>query len=496
MKNILINLILSLVFTPVVFSQKIGFTWEKNHQGERGYLEAQHVLRTSDGGYAITGISQSNRLASALMKADADGNKQWLKVLGSDSVQMSADFSIEKNGNIISYGIIDPKGLVPPMFFKGFLFTFETNGSGSGDSLYYEYSQEGSLRYPGLFIPVSQNRILKAGIEFGAKDTNSINLRLTSDDTKLIWEKSIFRYPSTQMNAVRGVAEFENGYGIVATVIYDIPYVLFLRTDAEGKTIYEKKISGGDLKKASGITVTKDNGYALLTESSYKAPGTEKQRTDCVIYLFDAQNEKEFQHTITDTTVDFVFGNNIQQTHDGGFVIVGMTAMKTTDPNQGSVDFLSAQFFMRKIDATGKLQWHKSWGKENSMSILRYVLPEPDGNYIVGGVEGDEMYLAKIQETGTSVVEEHSQLSPLLSVSPNPVGAAKAEISYTVRASGATTITLLNALGQEMNVIVNQQLEPGSYSAFVSSDKLPNGVYFVRCTNGQYSSTQKLVIAK
>ena len=84
----------------------------------------------------------------------------------------------------------------------------------------------------------------------------------------------------------------------------------------------------------------------------------------------------------------------------------------------------------------------------------------------------------------------------LANVNPNPVSAQGAEIDFSVAFTAPTEIVLYNTQGQIVMNLVNQTLQPGSYTVSMPTDKLSNGVYYYKMVSGTYSATKELVIQK
>jgi len=57
-------------------------------------------------------------------------------------------------------------------------------------------------------------------------------------------------------------------------------------------------------------------------------------------------------------------------------------------------------------------------------------------------------------------------------------------------------LKLYNASGQEVQVLVNQSLQPGTYEVDWNASSHPSGVYFYKLTSGDYTQTKKMVLIK
>lgn len=78
---------------------------------------------------------------------------------------------------------------------------------------------------------------------------------------------------------------------------------------------------------------------------------------------------------------------------------------------------------------------------------------------------------------------------------PNPFN-PKANIEIQISKLSFVKLTIYNILGNEMNIIVNQELRPGIYRVDVDGTNYPSGVYYYRLTAGDFVDTKKMVLIK
>ena len=80
-----------------------------------------------------------------------------------------------------------------------------------------------------------------------------------------------------------------------------------------------------------------------------------------------------------------------------------------------------------------------------------------------------------------------------ISVYPNPFK-GNAEINYNLVSSGSVRITLYNALGQRINVLVDEYKDAGNYKFNLNTSDLPSGVYSCEIiVNGETSKYNKVI---
>jgi len=57
-------------------------------------------------------------------------------------------------------------------------------------------------------------------------------------------------------------------------------------------------------------------------------------------------------------------------------------------------------------------------------------------------------------------------------------------------------ITILNAIGEEVAIVLNEDKETGFHKAEFNAASLPSGVYFYQLKAGEFISTKKMLLIK
>ena len=83
----------------------------------------------------------------------------------------------------------------------------------------------------------------------------------------------------------------------------------------------------------------------------------------------------------------------------------------------------------------------------------------------------------------------------LLQNYPNPFNPSTT-ISYQLSANSFVTLKVFDVLGREVETLVNQRQNAGSYTVTFDASKLPSGVYFYRLTTGSLVETKKMAVLK
>jgi len=142
-----------------------------------------------------------------------------------------------------------------------------------------------------------------------------------------------------------------------------------IKTDAYGNKEWDRTFGGSESDWGSSVQQTKDGGYILLgyTESY----GTGKE--DFWLIKTDSQGNKEWDRTFGGSEADW--GTSVQQTADGGYILLGDTV---------SYGAGSADFWLIKTDSQGNKQWAKTFGGSET-EWGSSVQQTEDGGYILLG---------------------------------------------------------------------------------------------------------------
>jgi Secretion system C-terminal sorting domain len=100
-------------------------------------------------------------------------------------------------------------------------------------------------------------------------------------------------------------------------------------------------------------------------------------------------------------------------------------------------------------------------------------------------------------DAGPASAEDDLIISSLdLKVSPNPAISDNVTISFSIETPVRTTIKLSDAMGREIETIMDREMLSGSQSRTVNIDNLSSGAYYITLTVGERSITKLLNITK
>ena len=117
-----------------------------------------------------------------------------------------------------------------------------------------------------------------------------------------------------------------------------------------------------------------------------------------------------------------------------------------------------------------------------------------DGNYSYRLKQID--YLGRYDYSNIIEIELRAFNSFLLEQNfPNPFNPATT-IGYGIDAKSEVKLAVLNAIGEEVALLVNEEKESGYHTVEFNAANLPSGVYFYRFQAGSFVETKKMLLLK
>ena len=159
--------------------------------------------------------------------------------------------------------------------------------------------------------------------------------------------------------------------------------VIITNSSASGLISSVSTFGGSKNDSAQAIVSTSDGGYAVLGYTqSMDGDITDKQNEsfDFWVLKFNEENEIQWNKTYGGTEDDK--GQDIIQTTDGGYAILGSSFSNDEDVsgNQGQNDY-----WLAKLDTSGNISWQKSYGYPGADYGIS-VIQTNDSGYLITGV--------------------------------------------------------------------------------------------------------------
>ncbi len=186
------------------------------------------------------------------------------------------------------------------------------------------------------------------------------------------------------------IAGYTEGFGVGNTAVYVI------RTDVDGRRIWERVYDEGHISRGHSIIPTDDNAF-LITGEIINVPQDFQKN----VYLLKINNRgdllwsKQFGGMENDSGWRIIPSKN-----DGGYLILG----KTASSGNGGDDV-----YLIKVDDNGNEQWSNAYGTSGNDNG-RGIVETTDGYLITGSAfstasNSTDLYLLKIDFAGNKVWE-------------------------------------------------------------------------------------------
>jgi hypothetical protein len=169
-----------------------------------------------------------------------------------------------------------------------------------------------------------------------------------------------------------------------------------------------KYFGGVDVDEASDVQQTVDGGYIIIGTTKSEGKGG----SDMYIIKADARGNEEWHRTYGDSLDDL--GSSVQQTNEGGYIFLG--TFRYVVPG---VDSNKTDAFVIKTDAAGDTLWTMKYGYSGTNEEGISIRQTSDNGYIIvsntDAVNDGDMLVIKISSLG--VLEQPLAIHPS---SPSP----------------------------------------------------------------------------
>jgi len=150
----------------------------------------------------------------------------------------------------------------------------------------------------------------------------------------------------------------------------------------------------------------------------------------------------------------------------------------------------------------GSISWNLDFTADLVNGSLEGICVDPN-NYV--WAVGNHDYILKYsQSVGIIKISELVKDFKLYQNYPNPFNPStiirfqipNSENGKWKIENGKITLKIYDILGKEIETLINEKLNPGTYEATFNASQYPSGVYFYRLTTEGYNETKKMILLK
>lgn len=427
--------------------------WQKSYGGS-GIDIANSIKSTSDGGYIVAGLTQSNDGDVTvnygfsdywIVKLNSIGNILWQKSFGGSKSDVANSIQITPDGGYVVAG-----------------GTRSNNGDVTGNhGSYYDYwvlklDAIGDLQWQKCFG--------------GSSEDHAYNIQLTLDGGYILVGQSFYNGGDVTGN---------NG-------AYDYWVV---KLDTNGVLQWQKSLGGSSYDIAYHIKPTTDGGYVITgyTESNNGDVTGYHGSQDAWVVKIDAIGNIQWQKSLGGSSYDVAYAT--QNTSDGGYIVAS-----SSNSNDGDVsgNHGIGDIWIVKLNSVGSIQWQKSMGGSGSESA-NAIQTTADGGYIVAGstdsTDGDvtgnhggvDFWVVKLapDALGTSTYNKDNII-----IYPNPV-----QNVLQIQSATLAQISKVKIIDVQGKIVLEQTQNTNT----INVETLAKGIYLLETYSGNEKQISKFI---
>ncbi|MDR3272603.1 MAG: T9SS type A sorting domain-containing protein, partial [Flavobacteriaceae bacterium] len=407
MKKILFSLVaFSLAGIAAAQTQAPAIEWQKCLGGSGGDM-ASSIQQTSDGGYIVAGITNSNdgdvsgnhgNSDGWVVKLNPSGEIDWQKCLGGSDYDSASSIQQTSDGGYIVAGRTSSNdGDVSGNHggnSDGWVVKLDASGAvqwqkclGGSNSEVFNAIQQTS---DGGYIVAGYTNSNDGDVSgnHGSDDFWVVKLNASGE---LLWQKCL---GGSGQDSVYSIQQTSDGGYIAAgfTTSNDGDVSGFhggyydgwvVKLDASGNLLWQKCLGGSGFEDwAYSIQQTSDGGYIVAgyTSSNDGDVSGFHGGYDGWVVKLDTSGKLLWQKCLGGSDWDFLY--SIQQTSDGGYIVAGYTISNDGDVSENNGNYHEA--WIVKLDASENLLWQKCLGG-SYYEVFNSIQQTSDGGYIVAG---------------------------------------------------------------------------------------------------------------
>jgi len=385
MKRVILIIVLFLVFASFM---SLNAQWARTYGGnDNEYLFS--IQETKDGGYIAAGWTESFATGDEniwILKIDSLGDVEWEKTYGGVGRDLGGHLQQTADGGYILGGTTDSFGTGG---FDRWILKLDSSG---GIEWQHSYGGVDNDFSGPMYQTTDGGYIVSGRIQpYGAGDGNLLVMKLNSSGD-IEWQRTYGTGPK-DFNSIDFQQTNDGGF-IAAGSSYSfgagLSDVWILKLYSNGNIEWQKTYGGSNYEYPACIQQTEDGGYIVLGNTKSFGAGN----YDCWIFKLDFTGNIEWQRTFG--SIDYDNANFIIQTKEGGYIFTGYSY------SFGNGD---SDIWIIKLNRTGDIEWQHLYGGNGSESSSLVEQTE-EGDYLIAGITDsygigyDDALILKISSSG------------------------------------------------------------------------------------------------
>ncbi len=333
---------------------------------------AYSVSQTSDGGYVLTGFTESYGAGSRdlwLIKTDELGNLLWSNTVGlSNWDEGRAVIQTDDQGFIVSGSITS--------YFTGTVDVLLAKFNSSGELMWTKsYGESGSESGLSVQQTADGGYVIAGYTSSWGAGSDDLYLLKTDSQGNIEWDQT---FGGSQVDWGRSVQQTADGCYIVTgyTSSYGSGYedVWLIKTDEEGNLQWDRTYGGSQSDVGSNVQQTFEGGYIIsATTDSYGAGSKD-------LWIIKTDSNGNLQWDGTYGGSDWDRGHFIEQTSDGGYIVAGDTRSFGSGSSDAILVRITSEVGIEDIETNNSPAFISIPNPIHSSSStqIEFILPEPD----------------------------------------------------------------------------------------------------------------------
>jgi uncharacterized delta-60 repeat protein len=467
--------------------------WVRTYTGYGGntYEVGDFIQPTADGGFLIVQNTDSFGAGNGdvwVLKLNGDGTIVWQKTYGGSGIDKAYSIQVTADGGYVMAGYSDSFNGPPS---QGDAWVVKLNADGT-IAWQKTYGDGGDTVDVGKVIQqTSDGGFILAGrtASFGAGNDDFWILKLNGSGA-ISWENT---YGGSAFDEPNAIQETADGGFIVTGRTYSYGEGLFdtwvLKLNADGTVDWEKTYGESSNDVAYDIQETADGGFIVVgyTDSFGAGAG------DILLLKLNGDGTVAWQKTYGGTALDYAV--SIEETTDTGFVMAGRTQSFGAGDND---------LWVLKLNNSGTIVWQRAFG--GAASDVGLSVEQVGGGFVVVGAtesfgeSGPNLWVSRLNSNGeipacAAMDNSNAVVSNASAITQDTSGIVEASsaISTTTNVlpqDAASETSVICEFAAPPDLAINYTSgKPGSLLTLTGSDFPPNSQAMIVVNGSTLTST-------